>query len=186
MPACNIFALMRITIMQPPARAGLSIIFAALALLVISATMGWWYFSQRVYSGVDQLTVYYTEANGSTEASWNALLGPAHDPRSVVFFAATQAIAGPPSGIEAVRFPRGTYVRSADLTGSTVVVDLSKEVDGLAGGSFRESATFKSLVWTMTALPGITSVRVRVDGVRVAAIPGGHFELDEPLMRSSW
>jgi len=134
----------------------------------------------------DHLTVYYTQADGSTEGSWSALLGPAHDPQSVAFFAAAQSVAGPPSGIEAVRFPPGTYVRSAELSGSTVVVDLSNEVDGLAGGSFREAATFKSLVWTMTALPGITSVVIHVGGAEVAVIPGGHFELDEPLSRSSW
>jgi N-acetylmuramoyl-L-alanine amidase len=178
---------MRATITQPPFRAGQSLVLASLALFAAAAIgIGWWYISQRVYPVADHLSVYYTQLDGSTEASWSALLGPAHDPQSVVFFAATQAIAGPPSGIEAVRFPQGTYVRSADLTGSTVVVDLSKEVDRLAGGSFRESATFKSLVWTLTALPGITAVRISVDGARVAAIPGGHFELDEPLTRSSW
>jgi hypothetical protein len=92
------------------------------------------------------LTVYYTQPDGSTEASWSALLGPAHDSQSIAFFAATQSIAGPPSGTEAVRFPPGTYVRSVELNGSTVVVDLSRGVDGLAGGSFREAATFKSPV----------------------------------------
>jgi len=33
---------------------------------------------------------------------------------------------------------------------------------------------------------GIKSVAIRVDGEQVAAIPGGHFELDEPLTRSDW
>jgi hypothetical protein len=127
------------------------------------------------------LTVYYTQPDGSTEASWSALLGPAHDSQSIAFFCGDTVDSGPPSGTEAVRFPPETYVRSAELNGSTVVVDLSRGVNGLAGGSFREAATFKSPVWTMTALPGIASVVVRVGGAKVAAIPGGHFELDEPL-----
>jgi spore germination protein GerM len=171
-------------ITKPSARLGQWIVLAA--FLVIAGTAGWWLAAHRGSPADDDLTMYYTQPDGSTEASWSVQLGPAHDPQSVAFFAATQSIAGPPAGIDAVRFPQGTYVRSAELSGSTVVVDLSKEVDGLAGGSFREAAAFKSLVWSMTALPGITSVVIHVDGAQVAAIPGGHFELDEPLSRSSW
>jgi spore germination protein GerM len=171
-------------VLKPAARLGQSIVLAA--LVVIAGTTVWWFAGHQGSSVNDHLTVYYTQSDGSTEASLSAPLGPAHDPQSVTFFAATQSIAGPPSGIEAVRFPQGTYVRSAILNGSTVVVDLSKEVDGLAGGSFREAAAFKSLVWTMTALPGITSVVIHAGGARIAAIPGGHFELDEPLSRGSF
>lgn len=174
---------MRTLGLQASPRLGQSIVLAA--LLVIAGTVGGWLAGHHGFAD-DHLTVYYTQPDGSTEASWSTLLGPAHDPQSVTFFAATQSIAGPLSGIEAVRFPPGTYVRSAILNGSTVVVDLSTEVYGLVGGSFREAAVFKSLVWTMTALPGITSVVIHVNGARIAAIPGGHFELDEPLSRESF
>lgn len=167
---------------KPAIRFGQSIIAVA---AVAVAGLAWWQSAQHGPVR-DQIATYYTQSDGSTERSRNVDLGPAHDTRSVVFFAATQAVAGPPDGIDSVRFPPGTYVRSADVSGSTAVVDLSKEVAGLAGGSFREAAAFKSLVWTMTALPGITSVSIRVDGARVAAIPGGHFELDEPLTRADW
>lgn len=134
----------------------------------------------------DQLSIYYTQADGSRVNSWTVPLGVAHDSRSVGFFAALQAIAGPPAGVDAIRFPAGTYVRSVEIETSAVIVALSRDVDRLAGGSLNESGAVKALVWTMTGLPGIDSVSIRVDGVRVATIPGGHFELDEPLRRSDW
>jgi spore germination protein GerM len=113
-------------------------------------------------------------------------LGPARDPRSVAFYAAVQAVAGPPAGVEAVRFPSGTTVESVTLDGSTADVDLSKDVGAHVEGSFNEAAEFKALVYTLTALPGITSVRVSVAGERLATLPGGHLELDEPLSRQSF
>ena len=159
---------------------------ALAVVLPIAGATGWWYLNDRGSSAADTIAVYYTQPDGSTEASRAVALGPAHDTRSVAFFAATQAVAGPPDGVASVRFPLGTYVRSVQVDGSTVVVDLSKDVERLAGGSFSESAALKSLVWTMTGLPGIHSVVLLVDGSRVGVIPGGHIELDEPLGRSDW
>jgi spore germination protein GerM len=165
---------------------GRSIALAALFVVAIAA--GWWVYTHRTTSAADHITVYYTKLDGSTEVPWTVSLGPARDPQSVAFYAATQAIAGPPAGTDAVRFPPGTHVLGVTINGSTADVDISKEVEGLAGGSFAEGAAFKSLVWTMTGLPGvhITSVTIRVDGARIPTLPGGHFELDEPLTRSSW
>ncbi len=159
----------------------------ALAILfAIAIVAGWWFFNHRTPSAGDRITIYYTKIDGSTEVPWSVSLGPARDPNSVAFYAATQAIAGPPGGTDAVRFPAGTHVLGVTVNGSAADVDISKEADGLAGGSFAEGAAFKSLVWTMTALPGIRSVSVRVDGARIPTLPGGHFELDQPLARSSW
>jgi spore germination protein GerM len=160
-------------------------------LLPVALAAGWWSAGNQPAGNqqdpvVDRIAVYYTELDASTEATRSAALGPAHDSRSVTFFAATQAVAGPPSDVDAVRFPDGTHVRSVTLNESMVTVDLSKDVERLAGGSDREEAAFKSLVWTLTALPGIDAVSIRIDGARIAAIPGGHFELDEPLKRSDW
>ena len=78
-------------------------------------------------------------------------------------------------------------MRAVDVLGSTADVDLSEEIAASAEGGFAESAEFKALVWTLTqpAL-GITSVKVRIDGARVATLPGGHLYLDEPLSRSSF
>ncbi|MBV8600324.1 MAG: GerMN domain-containing protein [Candidatus Eremiobacteraeota bacterium] len=163
---------------------------ALLAVFALAVVAGWFYFFGAQRNGVipsgDRITIYYTKTDGKTEEPFTVTLGPARDPQSVAFYAATQAIAGPPQGVDAIRFPPGTHVRSVELDGKTASVDLSSEVKNGGGGSFDEGGMFKALVWTMTALPGIDSVAIRVQGSQVATLPGGHLELDEPLARSSW
>jgi spore germination protein GerM len=156
-------------------------------LLCIAAAGGWYFLSHRG-GGVsqDRVTVYYTKVDGRSEEPYSVTLGPARDRKSVAFYAATQAVAGPPQGVEGIRFPTGTHVLGLELDGKTAVVDLSPEVKNTGGGSFDESGMFKALVWTLTAQPGIESVAIHVNGSQVATLPGGHLELDEPLSRSSW
>lgn len=113
-------------------------------------------------------------------------MGAARDLKSVVFYAATQAVAGPAANIDAIRFPTGTHVRGVNVEGTIADVDLSGQVKSASGGSLGESGEFKSLVWTLTKIPGIDGVRVLVDGMRLDALPGGHLELDRPLKRSDW
>ncbi len=162
------------------------IAFAAVAVVAIAAG-AWWYHSRHRIG--DSIVVYYTKLDGRSEVPWRVSLGPARDRHSVALYAAAQALAGPASDIGAVRFPPGTHVRAIELDGSTVDVDISGEVAKSAEGGFTENAEFKSLVWTLTdpqTLPGVESVRIRVDGTRVATLPGGHFELDEPLTRTTF
>ncbi len=161
----------------------------ALALGLLLAIVGlgsWWYFTQRQPAVPSTITVYYTKPDGVTEVPWRVSLGPARDRRSVAFYAAVQAVAGPPAGTDAVRFPNGTRVLSVDLNGSTAQVNLSDDVGRAVEGSYAEGAEFKALVFTLTGLPGIDAVDVRVAGRRVATLPGGHLELDEPLTRTSF
>lgn len=157
-------------------------------LFAVAVAAAWWY-THRVQTGAvgDAIDVYYAKADGTTLVPWRVSLGAARDRASVAFYAATQAVTGPPAGTDAVRFPAGTHVRAVDVQGSTADVDLSKEIAASAEGGFAESAEFKALVWTLTqpAL-GITSVKVRIDGARVATLPGGHLALDESLSRSSF
>ena len=158
----------------------------ALAVAIFGA---WWFVKGRHHGGGDSIIVYYTKPDGTTEVPWRVTLGPARDPKSVAFYAAAQALAGPSSEIAAIRFPAGTHVRSVEIDGSVVDVDVSGEIAKSAEGGLTETAEFKSLVWTLTdpkTLPGITAVRIRVDGTRVATLPGGHFELDEPLSRATF
>jgi spore germination protein GerM len=158
----------------------------ALALvLVVAIAASWWFFGHRAERPAT-IVVYYTKVDGQTLVPWDVSLGPARDARSVAFYAAVQTVAGPPSGVDAVRFPTGTRVLSADIDGSTAVVDLSSEVGTKVEGSFTEAGEFKALVYSLTALPGITSVRITVGGAPVATLPGGHLELDEPLSRQSF
>jgi spore germination protein GerM len=163
---------------------------ALLVVFAVALAAGWYYFSSGQRSGSvvsgGTVTVYYTKLDGKTEQPYSVTLGPARDGKSVAFYAATQAVAGPPAGVEAIRFPPGTHVKSLDIANGTAIVDLSAEVKSTGGGSFDEAGMFKGLVWTLTALPGIESVSVRVNGSQVATLPGGHLELDAPLSRSSW
>ena len=131
--------------------------------------------------------MFYAKPDGTTLVRWTLTLKSDADRKSAGFFAATQCVAGPPPGTDAVRFPAGTRVLAFDVQGSTADVDISKEVASSAEGGFAESAEFKALVWTLTQPKlGFDAVRVRINGARVATLPGGHLELDEPLSRSSF
>jgi spore germination protein GerM len=160
--------------------------FALGLVLVIAALGSWWFINQRRPAQTASITVYYTSTDGAKLVPWRVSLGPARDRKSVAFYAAVQAVAGPPAGTDAVRFPNGTRVLAADIDGSTVDVNLSDDVGRHVEGSFTEAAEFKALVYTLTGLPGIDAVRVRIAGRRVATLPGGHLELDEPLSRTSF
>jgi len=158
---------------------------AILALLAAVAFVAAWYFGNRSSTTpASEITAYYCKIDGTTLEPYTVTLGSARDRRSVAFYAATQAVAGPSADVEAVRFPPGTFVQSLDVVNSTAVVSLSKNVENTGGGSFTESGMFKALVWTLTAIPGISDVQVKVDNVRIASLPGGHLELDQPLTRS--
>lgn len=158
-----------------------------LLLFVAAVAAAWWYTHRQQTLVEDTIAVYYVKDDGTTLVPWRVSLGPARDRASVAFYAATQCVAGPPPETQAVRFPAGTRVRAVDVVGSTADVDLSKDVASSAEGGFAESAEFKALVWTLTQ-PSLhlRSVNVRVGGARVATLPGGHLELDEPLTRSSF
>ncbi len=162
----------------------------ALAVIAILAVLGYAGYRIAIHfmrPGIgDSITVYYSKLDGETLVPWKVSLGSARDPRSVAFYSATQAVAGPASEVEAIRFPSGTIVRQVDVSDGTAAVDLSHDVAAGGGGSFAESGEFKALVWSLTAIPGIHAVQVRIEGRKVPTLPGGHLELDEPLSRSSW
>lgn len=161
-------------------------VVGVVALLGLAAYVGFRVFARPTANVGASVAVYYTKSDGATLAKWNVSLGPARDRPSAAFYAAVQAVAGPAPEVAAVRFPAGTVVRAVDVKGSTASVDLDGNITTAPSGSLAESGEFKALVWTLTALPGIDAVQVRVDGARVPTLPGGHLELDEPLTRQSW
>lgn len=167
--------------------------FALVVLLAIVVAGTWFYLSHRPPELGNALTVYYTKLDGTTLANLSVSLRP-REPgesaqehlRNAVLYAAVQAVAGPPSDVQAIRFPPGTRVEGATVSGSTATVDLSKDVEGQAGGTFGENGEFKALVYTVTAVPGIAAVKITVGGESLPTLPGGHLELDEPLHRSDF
>jgi spore germination protein GerM len=162
------------------------------ALLLIVAAAYWYYHSQRAGNG-ETIAVYYTKLDGTSLASTRVSMRPAAPGESAaehlhnqLLYAAVEAVTGPPNDVKAIRFPPGTHVNSVAIDGATASVDLSKEVETQAGGSFGENGEFKALVYTVTGIRGIDAVQVTVDGSRLETLPGGHLELDQPLRRSDW
>lgn len=165
------------------------------ALLVLLALLGFafWYLLLRPNPGIPtMLSIYYTKVDGSTLAVWT-ISHPPHEPgesaaqyvHDTVLYAAVQTVAGPPSDVQAIRFPPGTHVIAVAVDGTTADVDLSNDVTHQRG-EFGENGEFKALVYTVTAIDGIKSVQISVGGRRLTTLPGGNFELDTPLMRSDW
>jgi spore germination protein GerM len=160
---------------------------AVVALLAVAVYAGYRLFSPPPPSVGATVAVYYCKLDGTTLEKWVVSVNPnATDAKSMAFYATAQAIAGPPAGTEAIRFPAGTVVRSVHVDGQSASVDLGGTVSSNQSGSFAESGEFKALVWTLTSLPGISAVQITIDGTRVPTLPGGHLELDEPLTRQSW
>ncbi|HEY1653540.1 MAG TPA: GerMN domain-containing protein [Candidatus Tumulicola sp.] len=164
-----------------------------LVVLLIVAGGAWYLLSHQTRDVGSAVTVYYTKLDGTTLGNLSVSLRPplpgesaAEHLRNAVLYAAVQAVAGPPSDVQAIRFPLGTRVTGATVNGSTAVVDLSADVDRQAGGTFGENGEFKGLVYTVTGIPGIDALKVTVGGQTLPTLPGGHLELDQPLHRSDF
>ncbi len=166
---------------------------ALVVLLAIVAAGAWLYLSHKPPELGGSLTVYYTKLDGTTLGTLSVSLRPrepgesgAEHLRNAVLYAAVQAVTGPPSDVQAIRFPPGTRVQDVSVSGTTATIDLSKDVERQPGGTFGENGMFKSLVYTVTAVPGIAAVKITIGGATLPALPGGHLELDEPLHRSDF
>lgn len=169
-----------------------AIVLAVLLLAVAAAAFFAIRYHNRSRIG-ESIQVYYTKTDGASEVPWTISMRPPAAGESAqarlenaALYAASQAVSGPPANVDAVRFPPGTHVLSVNVTDATAIVDLSNEVARHAAGTFGENGEFKALVWTLTALPGIDAVAVRVEGRKLDVLPGGHLELDQPLHRSDW
>jgi spore germination protein GerM len=164
-----------------------------IVLLAIVVAGAWYYLSNRPRAAGGALTVYYTKLDGKTLGNLSVSLRPqqpgesaAEHVRNTVLYAAVQAVAGPPSEVQAIRFPPGTRVANVKVDGSTATVDLSTDVERQAGGTFGENGEFQGLVYTVTGVPGIDALKVTVGGETLPTLPGGHLELDQPLHRSDF
>ena len=162
-------------------------------VLAIVAAGTWYYLSHRPGAAGGTLTVYYTKLDGTTLGTLSVSLRPqqpgeraGEHRHNTALYAAVEAVAGPPSEVEAIRFPAGTRVLGVTVNGSTATVDLSKELERQPGGTLEETGEFKGLVYTMTGLSGIDAVQVRVEGQTLTTLPGGHVELDTPLHRTDF
>ncbi len=151
-----------------------------------------WFFLLRPQPVPGALTIYYTNLDGSSLGTWTISTRPREPNENAAaylqyeaHYAAVQEVAGPPSGLQVIRFPPGTRVNDVAVAGSTATVDFSNEVTRQSG-TFGENGEFKALVYTLTAIPGIGAVQVTVAGRRLQTLPHGNLEIDTPLHRSDW
>ena len=167
---------------------------ALVVLLLVIVGGAWYYLSNRPRGVGSALTVYYTKLDGTTLGNLSVSLRPrlpgesaAEHLRNAVLYAAVQAVAGPSSDVQAIRFPAGTRVDERERQrvrrrSSTFPPTSSRQ----AGGTFGENGEFKGLVYTVTGIPGIDALKVTVGGQTLPTLPGGHLELDQPLHRSDF
>ncbi|HUA09653.1 MAG TPA: GerMN domain-containing protein [Candidatus Acidoferrales bacterium] len=174
--------------------ATLGLVLAVIGILLIATNIViGWRMVMPASSSEGTLTVYYARLDGTTLGTWDVTVrvpAPGESDAQILHdratYAAVQAVAGPPVDVSAVRFPSGTRVRSVDVSGTTAVVDLTREVAASNGGSFQENGEFKGLVYTLTGITPINAVQITIEGRNVETLPGGHLELDAPLRRSDW
>jgi len=71
-----------------------------------------------------------------------------------------------------------TKLRSLTIKNGIAIIDFSKDIrDDFPGGALVEDLTVKSIVWTMTQIPGIDGVSILINGEYGDSI-GGHILLD--------
>jgi spore germination protein GerM len=166
-------------------------LLATILLLAVIAFLCW-YFLLRPAPESGLLAIWYTKIDGTSLGTWSITERPVEPNETAAqylqyeaLYAAVQNVAGPPSTVQAIRFPQGTHVNGVTIQGPVADVDLSNEVTHQSG-TFGENGEFKALVYTLTALPGIKGVQVTVAGQRLQTLPHGNLEIDAPLHRSDW
>lgn len=77
--------------------------------------------------------------------------------------------------------PAGAELRSVQLIGDTACIDFSPGLLSYGGGATAEQAVLGALVLTLTEIPGVSSVKITVNG-QVPAMPEGT-DVSQPVMR---
>jgi spore germination protein GerM len=134
-----------------------------------------------------QVAVYFCKAGTDTLVPTPFTVDPNLDNAKLETLLVDQLIAGPADGRnDVVLFPPGTKAMTS-IAGSAATVDFGGAMaQQFRGGASDEVALFKALTYTVTSVPGVSSVRVLVGGRTVATLPGGEFEIDEPLGRETF
>lgn len=132
-----------------------------------------------------QATIYYCKAGTDELVRVPFSADPKLSRSGLATVAVSQLLTGPSVGADSVAlFPRGTTA-TVTVQGDTAIVDLKGPVErSFQSGGSDEAGMFKSLTYTLTGLPGVDKVSVLLGGRNVASLPGGQFELDEPLTRA--
>jgi spore germination protein GerM len=164
-----------------------ALLIAALGAAMVAFSAGCTKQNQPPSPHGHQVTVYYCKAGTEELMPVDYTAEPSLEGSHLAEYATQQLLAGPTVGRDTVAlFPTGTQI-DVSLSGETATANLTGPVTKSAAvGTSDEVAMFKALVYTLTALPDIKSVRVLLDGKSRASLPGGHLELDQPLTRETF
>jgi len=162
-------------------------VIAAVVAAMLAFTAGCAKKPQQVVQAPGHFTVEFVDAGTEALAPAEYTVDPNLHGEGLAEYAATQLLAGPSTGRDAVvLFPTGTTLDVTvqdDMATANIGGPVTKSY---TGGAEDEAAMFKSLVYTLTNVPGINRVQVLLAGKKRAALPGGHMELDEPLTRGTF
>lgn len=78
--------------------------------------------------------------------------------------------------------PTGLTVKSVDVKDGTAVIDLSKEIRKLSGGSTGETLFVAMFVNTATEFPNVKEVRFLCEGQPLSKL-GGHYDMTQAFKR---
>jgi N-acetylmuramoyl-L-alanine amidase len=71
-----------------------------------------------------------------------------------------------------------TKILSLTIQNGVAIIDFSEDIrDDFLGGALVEDITIKSIVWSMTQIPGINGISILINGEYGDSI-GGHILLD--------
>lgn len=80
-------------------------------------------------------------------------------------------------------WPKGSSVRGVRLSGTTAIVDLSREAGTANAGAAAEAASIQQLVYTATAAaPFVKTVQILLEGKTVGEL-WGHVDISKPIAR---
>lgn len=89
-----------------------------------------------------------------------------------------ELIKGPQSGTITPTLASTTKILSLTIQNSVATINFSKDIrDDFPGGALEEDLTIKSIVWSITQIPGINGVCILINGEFGDSI-GGHILLD--------
>lgn len=155
--------------------------------LAVAAALAGGCFHQNRPAPSPQITVYFCRAGTDTLVPTQFSVDPHLQGAELEKALIGQLLAGAGSDqTTIVLFPAGTKA-DVKVDGQTATVNFTGTLaKPFHGGASDEIALFKSLAYTVTSVPGVTAVQVLVEGRKLATLPGGEFEIDEPLTRETF
>jgi len=134
----------------------------------------------RLYFSNDTLESLVPEERKISSSVWAKL-----DPSQKATLILGELIQGPLSDTLVPTLTTKTKILSTTVQNNIATINFSKDIrDDFPGGALEEDITIKSIVWSMTQIPGISGVRILINGEFGDSI-GGHILLDRTFKSQS-